>query len=172
MQRETILSIVAADKPGLVDVVSTAIAEHGGNWLASSMARLEGQFAGIVQVAIPADNWQAFETAMKGLAAHGIEVSLRAGAQGAADPARRMAELKLTGTDHPGIVRDISHALAQRGVSIEQFHTQLFKGSMSGGEMFAAEADLALPEGLDPDTLREALEEIAGDLLVEITGAS
>ena len=169
MTQDIILSVVAADRPGLVDEVASVIASHGGNWLAASMARLGGQFAGIVQADIPADQRTAFESAIAGLAGKGIEVSLRSeDAPSGAAAQGHMAHLSLTGADHPGIVRDISHTLAEHGVSIEQFHTQLFKGSMSGEAMFAVQADMMLPADLDDGKLREALEDIAGDLLVEI----
>ena len=169
MAQEIILSVVAPDRPGLVDEVASVIAGHGGNWLAASMARLGGQFAGIVQADIPNDQRDAFERAIAGLASKGIEVSLRSEDVPSGSVTQgHMAHLSLTGADHPGIVRDISHTLAEHGVSIEQFHTQLFKGSMSGEALFAVQADMVLPEGLDEAELRGALEDIAGDLLVEI----
>ena len=169
MAQEIILSVVAPDRPGLVDEVASVITGHGGNWLAASMARLGGQFAGIVQADIPDEQRESFERAIAGLAGKGIEVTLRGEETSSATIMQgHMAHLSLTGADHPGIVRDISHTLAEHGVSIEQFHTQLFKGSMSGEAMFAVQADMMLPADLDDGKLREALEDIAGDLLVEI----
>ncbi len=169
MGQEVILSVVGRDRRGLVDALASAIAGHDGNWIGSSMARLGGEFAGIVQVDIPAARREAFLAALVALGEDGIDVTVR-GDQGpqasaAGGPA---AHLHLTGADHVGIVRDISHALALANVTIDQLHTQVFKGSMSGQDMFAAEADIVLPDDLDVATLRDALERIAGDLVVEI----
>lgn len=166
--RQIILSVTADDRPGLVDALSTVIADHDGNWLGSSMARLGGQFAGIVQTDIPIARYADFEAAIAALKKHAISVAIRADTPIADTVTSHAAHLSLTGADHPGIVRDVSHVLAEHGVSIDQLHTQLFAGSMSGQAMFSAEADMALPDGLDAATLHHALEAIAGDLLVEI----
>ncbi|MFN0264994.1 glycine cleavage system protein R [Tepidamorphus sp. 3E244] len=168
MAQDIVLSVVAPDKPGLVDSLSTVIAEHDGNWLASSMARLGGQFAGIVQVDIPDDRRAAFEEALGGLSGRGIDVTVRASEASTPAGGGRVAHLSVTGADHPGIVRDISHALAELDVSIEQLHTQLFMGSMSGTPLFAAQADIVLPDGLEADELHDKLERIAADLVTEL----
>ena len=53
-----ILTIVGPDRPGLVRALSEAVAARGGSWLESRMARLAGQFAGIVLVEAPeVDCW-------------------------------------------------------------------------------------------------------------------
>ena len=38
---------------------------------------------------------------------------------------------------------------------------------MSGGPLFTASAEIHLPAGLDPDDLREELETIADELMIE-----
>jgi len=43
-----VLTVMGDDRPGLVDALSGAIAEHGGNWERSSMARLARKFAGVL----------------------------------------------------------------------------------------------------------------------------
>ena len=48
-----VLTIIAADKPGLVERIAQNIASHGGNWLESRMAHMAGQFAGILRVSVP-----------------------------------------------------------------------------------------------------------------------
>ncbi|MCB1473477.1 MAG: amino acid-binding protein [Rhodobiaceae bacterium] len=170
MGQQIILTIVASDRPGLVDVLSSAVEAHGGNWLASSMARLGGEFAGIVEVDVPEAQRQAFEAALAGLSAQGIEVSVRSESQPQGGQAGgHAAHLMLSGVDHPGIVHNVSHVLAEHGVSIDELHTRVFMGSMSGEALFEAQAEMVLPDGFDAGSLHEALEAIAGDLLVEIS---
>ncbi|WP_312930404.1 glycine cleavage system protein R, partial [Stutzerimonas nitrititolerans] len=48
-----VLTVIAEDQPGLVERLADCIARHGGNWLDSRMSRMAGQFAGILQVAVP-----------------------------------------------------------------------------------------------------------------------
>ena len=40
-------------RTGLVEALSQVVAQHDGNWLESRMARLGGQFAGILRVGVP-----------------------------------------------------------------------------------------------------------------------
>ena len=49
-----IMTIIGADRPGLVQLVASRVADHGGNWLESRMCHLGGQFAGIARVEMPA----------------------------------------------------------------------------------------------------------------------
>ena len=60
-----VLTIIAADKPGLVERIAQNIAAHGGNWLESRMAHMAGQFAGILRVSVPAENRQALVNALE-----------------------------------------------------------------------------------------------------------
>lgn len=169
MSVKMVLSVIAPDRPGLVQTLAETIAAHGGNWIDSSMARLGGEFAGIVLVETPEDSAGGLEAALAGLGGEGIAVTIRR-SDGTAEPARagQAALLELTGGDHPGIVRDISSALAKNGVSIDELETHVFPGSMSGEQMFSAKARIILPERLDEDSLRGELEAIANDIMVEI----
>jgi len=162
-----VLSIIATDRPGLVQTLAEAVAAHGGNWIDSSMSRLGGEFAGIVLVEIPEGSVEALEEALAALGEAGIAVTSRR-SDGTAAPKGYAAVLELTGGDHPGIVRDISAALAKHGISIDDLETQVFTGSMSGEKLFSARARIVIPDALSTDTLREDLEDIAQDVMVEI----
>jgi len=168
MSVEMVLSIIAEDRPGLVRTLAELVTAHAGNWIESSMARLGGEFAGIVRVAVPDAEAAGFETALIRLGEAGISVSVRRDAAFVAPLAGLRAELQLTGTDHPGIIHEISNVLAAQNVSIEELKTAVFPGSMSGGALFSAQARIVFPEGLTADALRDRLETIAGDLMVDI----
>ena len=168
MSVELVLSIIAEDRPGLVQTLSEIIARHSGNWIDSSMARLGGEFAGIVRVAVPDEEASKFETDVAALGADGITVSVRRDKPAVPPLVGQRAELQLTGTDHPGIVHEISSALAGQNVSIEELKTEIFSGSMSGGKLFSAQVRIVFPDGLTMDDLRDHLETIAGDIMVDI----
>jgi len=89
------------------------------------------------------------------------------GAAGTTAKMRRL-NLELVGQDRPGIVRDISGALAQRGVSIEELVTDCVSGSMSGETLFRARAQLQVPAQVQTLELRRALENLANDLMVDV----
>ena len=60
-----ILTVISADKPGLVESLAQAINRHGGNWLDSRMARMAGQFAGILRVDVPAGAVEALRVELE-----------------------------------------------------------------------------------------------------------
>jgi glycine cleavage system regulatory protein len=59
MKTSIILTIIAADQPGIIRTVSKALKNHGGNWNQSSMSSLAGQFAGILLASVPSENTEA-----------------------------------------------------------------------------------------------------------------
>jgi glycine cleavage system regulatory protein len=168
MQHSLVMTVIGNDRPGLVDSVASIVAEHGGNWLESRMSRLGGQFAGIVQVEVPADKEQALAKALKSLDTSGLTVVVHSDQRQAAS-ARQTNILEIVGQDRPGIVRQISHTLAEFGVNVEDLHTECASAAMSGETLFKAHAVLSIPESCNVAKLRETLERIAGDLIVEIS---
>lgn len=168
MPQDLVLTIIARDRPGLIKLLSEAIAMHGGNWVDSSMARLAGEFAGILRIAVPNENVAALESALGGLGDAGIWVTIRKGHENKMHVGRRV-RLEMTGVDHPGIIHEISAVLANMDISIDALDSRVFAGSMSGEAMFEARADIILPEGLDEGQLRETLEDITSELMVEVT---
>jgi glycine cleavage system regulatory protein len=55
MQISLVLTLIAADRTGLVESVARVVAECGGNWLESRMCKLGGEFAGILRIEIPSE---------------------------------------------------------------------------------------------------------------------
>ena len=167
MIRQLVLTIVASDRPGIVQAVADVVAHHGGNWMDSSMVRLGGEFAGIVRVSVAQENTDALEASLVALKDQGLAITVQAASAGPA-MAGTSAHLMVSGADHPGIVRDISMSLAECGVSIEELHTEQFPASMTGQSMFQASALVLIPSGQGLDGLRERLERLAQDIMVEI----
>src|SRR6185437_7656410 len=168
MQHSLVMTVIGKDRPGLVESVASIVAEHGGNWLESRMSRLGGQFAGIVHVEVSDEKEQSLADALKTLAARGLTVVVHAD-QPQTSAGRRTNILELVGQDRPGIVRQISHTLAELGVNVEELHTECTSAAMSGETLFKARAILSVPESCDLSELRKNLEKIAGDLIVEIS---
>jgi len=168
MPTSLVLTIVGPDRPGLVNLISDRATEHGANWLESRMANLAGQFAGIVLLQIPDAKVEALVKSLGEFEAQGLRVTALRGKGGGAGSMRRL-HLELMGQDRPGIVRDISGALARQGVSIDELVTDCLSGSMSGESLFRARARLQVPAGVETRALRRALEDLANDLMVDVT---
>jgi glycine cleavage system regulatory protein len=84
------------------------------------------------------------------------------------EPKFRAFHLEVVGNDREGIVRDVSRALAARGVNVEELDTSCESAPMTGGMLFHADAVLRVPEGQDIEQLRKALEALADDLMVDV----
>ncbi len=163
-----VLTVIGADRPGLVELVSRIIASHRGNWLESRMSRLGGAFAGIIRVQVPEQNMDALTHELAALSDQGLTVISRpAGPEPA--PSRLFASLELIGHDRPGIVCDISQALARAGANVEELITSCESAPMSGEPMFKASIKVGLPAGCKTAAIRSELEAIATNLLVDIS---
>jgi len=168
MSTSLVLTVIGDDRPGLVEALARTVADHGGNWVESRMSRLGGKFAGILLVEIAPEKREALTHTLQSLSTHGLRVVAEA-SEKHASLARKPVRLELLGQDRPGIVRDVSRALAQRGVNVERLNTECVSAPMSGELLFKATAELLLPAGTTVDDLREGLETIANELMVDIT---
>ncbi len=164
-----VLTLLGEDRPGLVDAIAQTVAAHGGNWVESRMAHLAGQFAGILRVEVDAGRAEALTAAIRLLSEGGLKSTVFADAAEPNASQEPAVQLSLVGQDRPGIVREISRVLAQQGVNVEELHTEVTRAATTGQTLFQAEAQLRLPEGVLADTLREALEAVAADLMVDIS---
>jgi len=168
MNTTLVLTFIAEDRPGLVGKLSEVVTAQGGNWLESRMAHLAEKFAGIARVEIPTDKISALQKALAALETEGFHLTVEEATSGA-QPAGNILALDLVGPDHPGIVRDITRCLADRGVSVEEMETGVRETPMGGGTLFHGKARVRVPVDLDPESLRDALESLASALMVDIT---
>lgn len=169
MNSSLVLTLVGPDRPGLVESVAQLVAAHGGNWLESRLARLGGQFAGIVRVMLPT----AMEADLRGglgqLQAKGLTVVVTQDPVPAGTvPAGRAVKLDLVGQDRPGIVHQVTRVLAAHHVNVEELSTECVEAPMAGGMLFQAQAELFVPATADMDAIRADLEKIAADLMVDL----
>jgi glycine cleavage system regulatory protein len=164
-----VMTIIGQDRPGLVDAVAAIVGEHGGNWLESRMSRLGGQFAGILRVEVPAGQEPRLVSALNQLEASGLTIVVAPDPSETAPGPVRLRLLEIIGQDRPGIVRQISRVLAHSGVNIEELHTECGSAAMTGEALFKARATLRLPAACDIALLRQELEKIAADLIVDVS---
>lgn len=168
MNTTLVLTLIGRDQPGLVRIVATAIAEHGGNWLESRMCRLGGEFAGIVRLEIDASRADGLASALGTLAGLRVDVTREAGATTGATTGGRLAALDLVGSDRPGILREVSAVLAAHGLNVEDLASERVEAPMGGGKIFQLRAVVSVPSGVDLARVRGELEALAADLMVEL----
>ncbi len=168
MTTSLILTIIGDDEPGLVEAVARTVASHDGNWLESRMSHMAGKFAGIARVEVPEGDGERLADALAKLGSRGLRVSVEPSATPEDEPGFTPASLELVGTDHPGILRDISRVLSRCRVNIEELSTERTLAPMSGEALFRATAKLRLPAGFSQDDLTREIEDVAHDLMVDV----
>lgn len=167
MQIPLVMTVIAPDRTGLVESIARAIAENGGNWLESRFCKLGGEFAGILRIEISAEKKLPLLDALRKIS--DLNITVRADETKNAPANLRQTKLEIVGHDRPGIVRDISAALARANVNVEEFSSEIVSAPMSGEDLFKAQARLQLPEHGDLAALKNDLEKIAADLLVDVS---
>jgi glycine cleavage system regulatory protein len=166
-----VLTAIGDDRPGLVDAIAEVAASHGASWDRSHMAQLAGKFAGIVELTVPESSAAGLVEALGALGRRGV-LSLTVERSDRADTAVEGAgptwALHLVGHDRPGILHEVSQALAVLGVSIEELETDVTSAPMSAEKLFSADALIRVPTDVDPARLREVLERLANELMVDL----
>src|SRR5438552_1410782 len=130
-----VMTVIGADRPGLVQMVAARVADRGGNWLESRMCRLGGQFAGILRVEVAKDRRDELVNALRTLEVDGLRVIIHAeGGVDAGDRAKgSLATVELVGNDRPGILRSVSGVFAAHGVNVEELSSERVNAPMDGG---------------------------------------
>jgi len=167
VQTFLVLTVIGEDRPGLVEAIAQVIMDNSGNWLESSMSQLAGKFAGILRVSVKNEKADNLVSALNNLSQN-LKVVIERVDVEQENLASQLIELTLVGNDRPGIIREISGALNTLSVNFEQLTTECTPAPMSGDVLFKAIANLTLPRNLDIDVLREDLEKLTDDLIVEI----
>lgn len=162
---ELILTIMADDRPGIAERLAREIEAQQGNWLESRMATMAGKFAGIVRVEIAGQKSDSLKQALLDLKADGVSVQVESGETTPSDVTRHCIEV--VGNDRPGIVHEVTTALASVGVNVIDLNTSIEPASMSGGELFKATIELGLTPEQSMDSVVTALEKLSPDLMVD-----
>ncbi|MBK8448112.1 MAG: ACT domain-containing protein [Micropruina sp.] len=166
-----VLTVIGDDRAGLVNALAEAVTAHGGNWERSQLAELAGKFAGIVVVSVPDERADELAAALQPLAGL-LEVAIHPGSPASSARTGSQVQVDLIGNDHPGIVRDVSAVLARHGVSIERLLTETREAPMAGGLLFEAHITAPLAPGHDLAALQADLEQLASEILVDISLAA
>jgi len=169
MRKNLVVTITGNDRIGIVEETTGVVVDRGGNVDASKMARLGGEFAMLMLVSIPAEQFEGFQQDTLALSEKGYEVLVRETVRGFS---KRFADwtsyqIEVRGADHEGIIHEITSHLAEQGVNIETMDTGMEPAPMSGGFLFTMTAIVMIPPTLDLDTMRDNLEDVGNQLNVD-----
>ena len=163
-----VVSIVGADRQGIVSSLAERAQRFGANWAASRMTRLAGEFAGMVHLEVPRENADALATSLRDLASSGLQVVVARSDGANVASALRVVELELVGEDRLGIVSNLTKLLAGRGISIESIHTDIVRSGVSGKQTFKVAAHLLVPAAVSVEALQQEVGSLAREMMLDI----
>lgn len=167
--KRLVLTVIGEDKLGLVENLSNVLAQNHANWLASNLSHLSGYFAGVVEIEVAEDYLVNLTQALSDIDDLKVEVHDGVGNE---LPAMQEIEFVITGNDRKGIVQELSSIITHKGASIIHFTSSRQSAPNWGGGLFHAVAKVGLPNGMSPDVVADALEQLASDIVVDLEQAS
>jgi len=167
MPKSLVMTILGPDRPGLVDALSSTIADHDGSWLESRMAQLAGHFTGILRVECPEEMVASLLEALRNLGTSGLTV--HAVEETAPTTTRdRCLSFDIMGNDRPGIIKALAAAIAAAGGNVEKLNSDLESAPMAGHPVFHATGIVCVAPDFDQQSLVTALENLGPDLSVSV----
>ncbi|HEY0983528.1 MULTISPECIES: glycine cleavage system protein R [unclassified Schlesneria] len=166
MSKLYIMTVVAANRTGILAALANALDELGGNLRDVSQAVIQKFFAMIMaaEFADDQDPEVIVEHIRAVCRAFGADVTLRdpekdMGFDGATEPTpKERYVLTLAGPDRPGVLRFLAHRLALDGIDLVDLQGRLeCRDKESQAKMFLAAMELSVPPGVDALQLCEEL---------------
>ena len=162
MTKRYIITLMAANRVGIIAAVTKALAELGGNLQEVSQTVMQKFFTIILAAEFPLDRGPQLivDHLRDACRTFGVEVNLKdPELEGPGNEPPEGLEkyfLTVTGSDKPGIIREISARLARERIDI----TDLYAVRNENDASFVMVMELAVPQGVDALSLQEDLEQI------------
>lgn len=165
MQQLIVLSAVGTDRAGVVNDLTQAILDCGGNIEESRMSALGSEFAMIVLVS---GNWHALnklEGAAEKLAeSNGLTVSIKKTERRGGTENCMPYMVDVVCIDQPGIVFNLANFFASRGIEIAEVATRRYSAAHTGAPMFSVQMTINLPAKLHISQVRDEFLEICDQM--------
>jgi glycine cleavage system transcriptional repressor len=170
MQKNFVLTVTGPDRIGIVERVTGLLFERGGNVELSRMARLGGEFAMLLLVAIPENHIPGLDGDLELLAADGYKVTTTPTDRSDAGTRRNWLpyQIEVEGADDEGIIHEVARYLSGRGINIESVESETTPAPVSGSPLFAMTAQVIAPPSLAGESWQAGVQEIADRLNLEI----
>jgi glycine cleavage system transcriptional repressor len=169
MKKLVALTAIGQDRPGIVASLAKVLYEKGCNLEDSSMTRLQGDFAILLLIALPA-----------GLTAKDLEAALKASngdltlllrelsPSEAGAPAEDSLPYTLLvyGVDHPGIVYRVAQEASLLKVNITDLRTHVTQSA--GNDLYTLIMEVEVPDTATVARLKDVLDRLKKELKVEM----
>ncbi len=151
-----VISALGEDRPGIVNQLSKAIAEHGCNIEDSRMTVLGGEFAAMLLVEGKWNTLAKIENALPELEAQlGMTVIAKRTQERSSSRNLIPYGVEVVSMDHPGIVNSLANFFAERKINIEDLNTSSYAAPHTGTPMFAVHMSVGIPSDMHIAGLRD-----------------
>jgi glycine cleavage system transcriptional repressor len=164
MARQYVMTVMAANRVGILAALANALDELRGNIVDVNQAVMRRYFTIIMAAEFPDD--RPPEVIVDHIRAvcrpFGVEVMLKDPAEELLSepvverPASQQYLLRMSGDDRPGVLRRVSHRLAQEGIDV----VDLYGERQEPAGTFISCLQLSVPQGVDVATLRRDLDQL------------
>jgi len=165
MTQLIVLSAVGTDKPGVVNALSKAILDCGGNIEESRMTSLGAEFAVLLLIS---GNWHTpakLESAMQKLGdTHELSINLKktGGRRDHSDCIPYGVDVVCL--DQPGIVFHLSEFFSSRQIEITDLLTRRYAAPHTGAPMFSVQLTVSIPGSARIGQLRDDFHDLCEQL--------
>lgn len=159
------VTVVGVDRPGIVAAITRVLFERGCNLEDVSSTILRGHFSMMLVVSTPddVDPIVLEEELGRAGAELGLIVTVRPVETASSDVTPPTHMISVYGADQPGIVFRVAESLAAAGANITDLTSRVI--GEPNAPVYAVMLEVALPAGVDPESLRS----LQGDLDVDVS---
>jgi len=165
MNKNLVITALGNDKPGIVNELSKAVLDYGGNITESRMMVLGGEFAIMLLITGNQENIDKVNAAIESIG-KSLKLTLIAKeTQPQEKPIKRLPyQVTVVSMDHPGIVHNISDFLLSHNLNIEEIETTTYPAAHTGTPMFSLEMTISIPADSSVRSLRDEFITFCDDL--------
>lgn len=165
MDNYLVITALGKDKPGIVDKLSMAVTDCGGNIEDSRMMVMGGEFAVMLMVS---GKWNELARLEENLPSLRDRLNLTVTAERTENRQDNKNLLPYTveviAIDHPGIVHQIASFFSAREINIHELITNRYSAAHTGTPMFALNMVVEIPTEVRLATLREEFLDFCDEL--------
>lgn len=150
-----VLTAIGADRPGLVDELSSILLEAGLNIEDSRMSVLGGEFAIILLISGSSTALSSIKDQQQQLEQKlNLSLLLKNTQKRPGENNQTAYSIKVVGMDNPGIVHRLTRFLSEHKINIDDLETESYPAPHTGTPMFAVYMTVDIPSELDTDKFK------------------
>ena len=160
-KRKVVVTGAGKDRIGIVKDITGVIFDEEGNIADSRMTKLEQNFALMMLVEIPEQNFASFQQRIKmSRELFGIHLDVNdiyEAPSKTVEIDNYKVFIEVIGDDQPGIVYSLTQLLASLGVNIDKIDTYNISAPMGGTTLFKIKSKVSVNKVIDLKTLKEII---------------